>query len=145
MNLDSLEIKIATIDDLDTICSASTEIFDNEVIPEITEEFLRDPRHHIALALVKDEIVGMTSAFHYIHPDKQPEMFINEAGVAPSFRNQGIGRRLVQAMCEHAKTLGCKSAWLGTETENLAARKAYEAAGGKLSEEPFVMYEFEIS
>ncbi len=60
------------------------DVFDAPIDPRWTEEFLRDPRHHMAVALVDDEIVAMASAVHYVHPDKGPELWINEVGVAGS-------------------------------------------------------------
>ena len=140
-----IEIRLAEIEDLAAICSTKSEIFDNAVNPNLTREFLKDPRHHLALAFEGEEIVGMASAVHYIHPDKKPELFINEAGVDPKFQNQQIGRRLIELLCGHGRTIGCTSAWVLTDEDNSAAQKAYQAAGGKKDDDQIVLLEFDLA
>ena len=115
-------------------------VFDNTVDPHYTAEFFADPRHHLAVALDGDAVVGMASALHYVHPDKPPEMYVNEVGVAPTYRNQGIGRRLLEVLFAHGRTLGCTEAWLGTEQNNTAALRLYAAAGGKEDPEDTVVF-----
>jgi aminoglycoside 6'-N-acetyltransferase I len=84
----------------------------------------------------------MASAVHYVHPDKPPELWVNEVGVAPAYRSRGIGRALLGALLQRGKDLGCAQAWLGTEPENAAARRLYLATGGE--EEPMVMFTFRL-
>ncbi len=69
-------------------------------------------------------------------------MFVNEVGVAPAFRRRGIGRRLLAQLFARAEALGCSQAWVGTEPQNIAARRLYAAAGGTEEPEPFVMVAF---
>jgi hypothetical protein len=59
-------------------------LFDDALDPRWTAEFLADSRHDLAVAVDDGEVVGMASAVHYVHPDKPPELWINEVGVAPS-------------------------------------------------------------
>ena len=117
-------------------------VFDNPLRPEWTAAFLADPRHHMAVALDADKVVGMASAVHYLHPDKPPELWLNEVGVAPTHEGQGVGRRLLQALFAHGRALGCAEAWLGTHHDNLAARRLYAAAGGV--EIPLVYVAFKL-
>lgn len=137
-----IEIRLATINDLSAMERAGKKVFDNEIKVNRTREFLSDPRHHLMLAFDRDRVVGMASAFHYIHPDKDPTLFINEVGVTEEYQNQGIGRKLVKYLFEYGKTLDCKEAWIATEQSNKAARKAYLAAGGAEDNEPVVLIEF---
>ena len=113
---------------------AAANLFDYEVEPALAEEFLRDPRHHIAVALVEGRVAGFASAVHYVHPDKPAELWINEVGVAPGYRRRGIARSLLEALRERGRELGCRSAWVLTERDNVAARRLYESCGGR--EEP---------
>ena len=117
-------------------------VFDEPVATRWTNEFLADSRHHMVVALDGGWVVGMVSAVHYVHPDKAPQLWINEVGVAPSHQRQGIGRRLLDAMLAHGRALGCTEAWLGTEPDNVAARRLYESAGG--AEETFILYAFTL-
>jgi len=118
------------------------DVFDEPVNPEWAREFLNDSRHHLAVALDGATVVGFASAVHYIHPDKPPELWINEVGVAPSHHRRGIGRQLLEALFEHGRSLGCGQAWVLTEEENDAARGLYTALGGV--EEKSVMYTFPL-
>jgi len=125
------------------------EVFDGPVNERWAVEFLRDSRHHLAVAIQAEEdkpglIVGMASAVHYIHPDKPPELWINEAGVAPSHQGRGLGRRLIQALLAHGRSLGCRQAWVLTEESNTAARRLYAAAGGVETPDRPVMFEFPL-
>lgn len=86
----------------------------------------------------------MASAVHYVHPDKPPQMFINEVGVSQAYEGQGIGKRLLAALLRRAAELGCTEAWTATEPENLRAQALYTKAGGVKDASPFVMYTFPI-
>ncbi len=118
------------------------DVFDGVIEVAWRDEFFADPRHHLAAAFDGPRIIGMASGVHYLHPDKPPEMFINEAGVAGAYQNQGIGRKLLKTLLAHAATLGCESAWVLTETDNAAARKMYAAAGGIEAPDRPVLIEF---
>ena len=117
-------------------------VFDNPIDPRWRAEFFADPRHHLAVAIDGGLVVGMASAVHYVHPDKPPELWVNEVGVAPGYRRRGLGRALLEALLRRGKELGCAEAWLGTEPENEVARRLYLAAGGE--EEPMVMFTFRL-
>jgi ribosomal protein S18 acetylase RimI-like enzyme len=134
------EIRLVTAADAEVLGRVAPEVFDGPVDPRWASEFLTDARHHLIVALDEDVVVGMVSAVHYIHPDKAPQLWINELGVAPAHQRRGIGLELVKAMLAHGRALGCTEAWVGTEADNIAARGLYERAGG--SAEPFVLYFF---
>jgi len=107
------------------------EVFDHRVDPALAREFLADPRHHLVVACAGSTVVGMATALHYVHPDKPAELWINEVGVAPAYRCRGIGTRLLEALFEHGRALGCHEAWLGTEESNPAARRLYAKVRGR--------------
>ena len=56
-------------------------------------------------------------------------MFLYELSVAPDHRNQGIGRELVGALAELARSRGSYGMWVGTEPDNAPALATYRAAG----------------
>ena len=119
-------------------------VFDGAVDPRWTAEFLADSRHHLAVALDQGVVVGMASAVHYVHPDKPRELWINEVGVTSSHQGQGIGKRLLRALLEHASTLGCTEAWVLTDADNIAAQRLYRAAGGTAEPDQAVMFTFPL-
>lgn len=136
-------IRILTEADASMLENVADDVFDHDVKPNFAKEFLTDPRHHIAVAIIDDAVVGIATAVHYIHPDKPPELWINETGVAPKFHRQGIATELMKALFVHGRSLGCTQAWLGTEIENTAARALYTSLGG--DEELAVLFTFQLS
>ena len=117
-------------------------VFDEPIDLRRSAEFLADPRHHIAVAIDGGIVVGFVSAVRYVNPDKPPELWINEVGVAPSHRRQGCGKRMLAALLALARRRGCAEAWVLTEPTNRAARALYRSAGGKKKRTLSVMYEF---
>ncbi|HEY0859014.1 MAG TPA: GNAT family N-acetyltransferase [Albitalea sp.] len=118
------------------------DVFDQPVSPRWAAEFLADPRHHMVVPLDEGQVVGMASGVHYVHPDKAPELWVNEVGVAPTHEGRGIGRQLLRALFAHGRALGCTEAWLGTEPDNTRARRLYAALGGQ--EETMVYVTFRL-
>jgi aminoglycoside 6'-N-acetyltransferase I len=120
-------------------------VFDKPISPELSAEFFSDDRHHLVVAVDDDVVVGMASGVHYVHPDKPPQLFINEVGVASSHRRRGIGRHLVDKLVRHAAELGCTEAWVLTDRDNVAACRLYESAGATTPPDDSIMYTFPIS
>jgi GNAT superfamily N-acetyltransferase len=88
-------VRILGPDDRVVLQHVAPDVFDGPVDARWSAEFLADPRHHLAVAIEDGLVVGMASALHYIHPDKPPELWVNEVGVAPTHQRQGsAGRRL---------------------------------------------------
>ena len=137
-----IEIRLLGAADAPVLARVGENVFDHPVDERFTRAFLDDPRHHMVVALDDGVVVGMCSAVDYVHPDKAPQLWINELGVAASRRRRGIGRRLLDAMLAHGRRLGCTEAWLGTEPDNVPARALYESAGAQ--PEPFVLYAFPL-
>src|SRR5690606_7845707 len=119
------------------------EVFDHAPDPACVAEFLADPRHHMAVAMDGDTVVGMASAVDYVHPDKPRELWINEVGVAPAYRRAGVARRLLSLLFARGRERGCREAWVGTEHDNVAARALYRSLDGQHAS--FVMYAFRLA
>jgi len=119
------------------------DVFDGPVDPALAREFIADRRHHIVVAIEDNVVVGMVTAVDYIHPDKKPQLWINEVGVAPTHQRRGIARRMLETMLAHGRTLGCTEAWVGTDDKNIAARTLYENVGG--TPESCVLYSFDLA
>ncbi|MDX1530994.1 MAG: GNAT family N-acetyltransferase [Rhodothermales bacterium] len=139
-----IAVRLLDAGDADVLGAVAPDVFDNAVDPRWAAEHLADPRHHLAVALDGGRVVGMASAFHYVHPDKAPALFVNEVGVTPGYRRRGLGKRLLAALLERGRALGCTEAWLGTEASNAAARALYRTAGWAEDDEPFVLYTYRL-
>lgn len=142
--LEGIEIRKATIADLSALEEVGERLFDQPIKRNRAIEFLNDARHHLFVAICNGEIIGMASALHHVHPDKDAALFIDEVGVLEAFQGKGIGSELVRQLSQYGKELGCQVAWVVTEVENRAARKAYVNAGGIENNGRFVLIEFEM-
>jgi GNAT superfamily N-acetyltransferase len=134
-----VEFRLADLGDAAALAD-SVDVFDDPIDAALAAEFLADPRHHLALAIEDGRIVGMASGVHYIHPDKAPELWVNEVGVAPAAQGRGIGRRVLQVLLDHGRALGCHEAWLLTDDSNAPARRMYAAAGGRESRQLMITF-----
>jgi ribosomal protein S18 acetylase RimI-like enzyme len=110
---------------------AAAALFDDPPRPDATRRFLAEPTHHLLIAYDGDAPLGFVSGVETTHPDKGTEMFLYELGVDESARGQGVGRALVEALAKLARERGCYGMWVGTEPDNVAARKTYERAGAR--------------
>lgn len=137
-------VRVLGRDELAVLDAVAPDVFDGPVDRRWAAEFLTDPRHHLAVAVADGVVVGMASGVHYVHPDKPPELWVNEVGVAPPYQTRGIGRRLLRALFARGLEVGCQKGWVGTEVGNAAARRLYRAVGGVEDAEPFVMVWFPL-
>ncbi len=126
-----MEFRILGADDTGVLERVADGVFDNAVVPAFAAEFLRDPRHHICVALDDDIVVGFGSAVHCLHPDKPPQLWINEVGVADSHLKRGIAKAIVERLIAFGAERGAAEAWVLTDEANGAARALYRAAGGE--------------
>ena len=141
-----MEIRALEPGEHDVLGTIAPDVFDSPLDPRATDEFLRDPRHHIVVAIDTGVIVGFASAVHYVHPDKpSPELWINEVGVASTHRARGIGKAILRKLLDHARDLGCAEAWVLTDRTNQGAMRLYESSGGIESSTDDVMFAFPLS
>lgn len=123
-------VRILEPGDEEVLRQVADGVFDDSVLPEFASEFLSDSRHHLAVAIVDEWVVGMASAVDYVHPDKPRELWINEVGVAPPYQGAGLGTALLEALFERGRSRGCEQAWVLTSRSNEAARRLYARVGG---------------
>ncbi len=136
-----IEIRLLGADDASVLDRVADEVFDHAIDPRWSAEFFADPRHHLVVALDGDLVVGMATGFHYVHPDKPPQLWINEVGVSPAWRRRGVATALLERVLELADELECTDVWLLTERENLPARALYESMSGMKEGEAVVLFE----
>jgi len=93
-----LEIKTLTAADRAILDRVAEDVFDEPIRPERLAAYLADPGHHMIVAIEGGQVVGQVAAVMHRHPDKAPELFIDEIGVTAALRHRGIGRRLLDEM-----------------------------------------------
>jgi ribosomal protein S18 acetylase RimI-like enzyme len=141
----AIEIKLLGREDVGVLAHVAPDVFDDPIDVGRADEFLADPRHHLAVAVENGLVVGFVSAVHYVHPDKpRPELWINEIGVAETHQRRGLGTRLLHAVFAAARALGCVEAWVLTDRENTAAMRLYAAAGSPHQPTDHVMFTFRL-
>src|ERR1700729_2132597 len=123
----AIEIKVLLEGDLMVLMNVAEGVFDNPVDAELTREFLGDPRHHIAVAIEDGLVIGFASGVHYVHPDKPPELWVNEVAVAATQRRRGLGKKLLRALLEVGAAYNCRLAWVLTDRTNAAAMALYSS------------------
>jgi ribosomal protein S18 acetylase RimI-like enzyme len=135
-----IQVRLLGPQDGECLDRVAPGVFDNVIDSLRSAEFMGDGRHHLVVALDDGVVVGMASAVHYVHPDKEPQLFINEVGVAPTHYRRGIARRMLDRLMRLAADLDCTEAWVLTDRTNIAAQRLYEAAGAITPAEDCVMY-----
>ena len=103
---------------LETLC------FDDPWSPESVESEIKKDSAVFLRAENDGAICGYASFSHVCGVGS-----INNVAVAPFFRGQGIGRRLVAALVEQAKSLSLTELTLEVRESNLPARRLYESLG----------------
>ena len=140
----TIAIRVLGPNEAHVLDHVAADVFDYPVNPQWRDEFFGDPRHHLVVALDGDLVVGMASGVHYLHPDKRPDLWINEVAMAATHHNQGIGRQLVTTLIAHGASLGCHEAWVLTSPTNEPAKHMYRAAGAIPDEELSVMFTYRL-
>lgn len=140
--MNAIEIRRVGRDDRALFERVAAEVFDAPVDAKRLSAYLDAPGHYMILALSGGEVVGQVAAVVHRHPDKPTELYIDEVGVADGFRRRGVARGMMEAMLAWGRELGCEEWWVGTESENTAARGLYT----KFAAEPedFVMFVEEL-
>jgi GNAT superfamily N-acetyltransferase len=117
-----VSVFLAGADHADLILSAHPDVFDTSPDPQLTRDFLSAPHLHIALAVEGGMVIGMCSGIVYHHPDKHPQWWINELGVAGPWRRNGIATELVRTCAAEAARLGCTEIWVVADPTDMAER-----------------------
>lgn len=91
---------------------------------------LNNPNASILLAEKEDKIIGFaTFSVRAVVRYPKPIAELDELFVAPEFRKQGIGKRLLQTVLEGARELGCYRLYIESHYDHKAAHALYEEMG----------------
>jgi ribosomal protein S18 acetylase RimI-like enzyme len=145
MTLASVKVRLLAATDLAVLEHVDAGVFDNPVQLEFAAQYLANPSNMLAVAIQGGVVVGMASAMAYVHPDKPLQLFIGEVGVSERCRGRGLGKRLMHALLEHGRIMGCTEAWVATEENNVAARALYTAVKGTEDADHAVVYTWQLS
>lgn len=116
--------------DDDVLLDAALRLSRGEPSPA-PDLFLGDPRAHAFVALDGDEVVGWAFGQEVLRPEGRWTMLLFEIGTTRDVRERHVGRRLLEAFAELARSRGHRRMWLFTDAGVKAARAIYPEAGGE--------------
>ena len=142
-----MQIRQASLSDLERLVplfDAYRIFYEQPSDPALARAFLEDRLRHLEsvvfIALSGDRAVGFTQLFPSFSSARAARIFIlNDLFVAPEARGNGVGRALLDAAADHAKSAGAVRLTLSTAVDNLAAQSLYEGAGW-IREAKFISY-----
>jgi ribosomal protein S18 acetylase RimI-like enzyme len=140
MTAKPLDVRLLQPHEVAVLDRVAPETFDNPIDSRLATEFLADARHHLAVAIDQDTVVGFASGVRYIKP---AELWVNELGVAPTHRGRGIGKAVLAELLRAGRELGCVKAWVLTDDGNGAAMAVYRSLGGA-DPRPSIMLTFSL-
>ncbi len=141
MDLEAIEIYEVTNDNKELMDDVADDLFDNPVDPARLSTFLAEPSHWLVVAQLDGKVVGKCTAMIHKRPDKADELYIDEIDVIENLRRNGIAKQILAKVLKLADERDCEECWLGTEQDNIPARRLYESSGAKA--EDFVLYYLE--
>jgi aminoglycoside 6'-N-acetyltransferase I len=118
------------------------DVFDEEIDTGRLAAYLATPGNLMVLAVTGREVVGQARGVVHRHPDLPTELYIDNLGVTPDRRREGVATRLLDELVAWGREHGCEEAWVGTEVDNEPARTLYERRGSEA--ETFVLYFYDI-
>jgi ribosomal protein S18 acetylase RimI-like enzyme len=138
----TIRIRHLKVGDEAVLERVAADVFDEAIDHNYLSSYLSEANHHMMVAINAGEVVGQIRSVIHKHPDRPPELYIDNLGVTPTLQRQGIATQLLDAMLGLGKTLGCEEAWLATESNNNQAKGFYESYKSK--PEPMVFYLFKL-
>jgi ribosomal protein S18 acetylase RimI-like enzyme len=120
-------------------------VFDEPVRPDRLNAYLAEPNHHLMVALADGLVVGQVAAVIHRHPDKAPELYIDEVGVGDDWLRQGIAQGMMERMFAFGRSLGCEESWVATESDNAPAIALYRKFGAEPVHMVYFEYDLPVS
>ncbi|HWE51529.1 MAG TPA: GNAT family N-acetyltransferase [Bryobacteraceae bacterium] len=98
-------------------------------ITQSTWQRFFDPAEPV-FALVAQREAKLVGIVHYLFHRSTifigPTCYLQDLFTLPSERGRGVGRSLIEAVCEQAKTAGAKRVYWHTQDTNAAGRMLYD-------------------
>jgi len=132
-----ITVRLVGADDAGLFGYVADDVFDHAIDDSRLTAYLTAPDHLMAIAATAaaadDDapvlIIGQARALVLHHPDGPPQLYVDNLGVAPAWRRQGIARRLLSRLADAGRARGCHERWIATEPDNRAACSLYDSMG----------------
>ena len=106
------------------------EPYTNEQKMKLVEGLKSHPSCMVFLARTGDKFVGLINCFvNFATFTVKPFINIHDVIVTESWRNNGIGRRMLQHVIDKAAELGCSKVTLEVRADNHNAKYLYKSLG----------------
>jgi len=106
------------------------ESLDPAVLERLCPDLAKIPAARSWLAWHGEKPIGLLNAFKVYSTFKgKPLINVHDLAVHPDFRGQGVGRQLIAALEQYAKSQNCCKITLEVLTGNKPARQAYIQVG----------------
>lgn len=105
------------------------DVFDDAINPAYLADYLADRSHRMAVALCDGWVVGQARAILNRQPDAPTALFLDNLGVTPDHRRQGIATALVEALMGWGREQGGTELWVPLECDNVEAQAFYASIG----------------
>src|SRR5262245_20853067 len=127
----AVDLKRLSQGDMHVLDNVADGVFDEPIALDRLRRYLAEPNHLMIVAIDDGLVVAQCAAVVHYHRCTVTELYVDGVGTAPSHLRKGIARRLMAAMFDWGRELGCKESWLGTETDNVAANALYRTIEGR--------------
>lgn len=109
--------------------NVAEDVFDFEIDPTRLEKYLLAAGQFMFVAVAKSLVVGQLRGAIILHPDKRPDLYIENLGVSPAWKRQGIATRLLETTLAFGREQECEFAYVTTELDNEEGVAFYKAFG----------------
>lgn len=125
-----MRIEIIQIDASNSRVLANVaDVFDEAIDFAFVDAYLAAPNHILLVAMDGELVVGHIRGVIHVHPDRAPELYIDNLGVDDAYQRRGIATDLLAALRKIAATKGATELWVATEADNEGALAFYRSVG----------------
>jgi ribosomal protein S18 acetylase RimI-like enzyme len=97
---------------------------------KLVEGLEKHPSKLILFVTHNDQLIGLTNCFiNFATFTVSPFINIHDVVVLEGHRNKGVGRKLLNAVIDHAKKIGCSKITLEVRSDNPRAQALYKSLG----------------
>ncbi len=109
----------------------AVDVFDYAISVTHLKNYLAQPNHQLIVAVANGQVIGQIRAIVHHQTDDAPQLYIDNLGVAPAFKRQGVARALFNAILTWGKSNDSAGYWVATECDNDEGNSFYRALGLK--------------
>lgn len=133
------DIHIIDHTNMNLLDAVAPDVFDAPIKSQLLAAFCAQSGHFMAVAEKDHLVVGQIRAILHFSPDEPPTLYIDNLGVTPTQKREGIATSLFAASLQWAQEHGAQSYWVATELDNIEANGFYRSQD--LSGSKMIYYE----